>query len=173
MRFLMFLAAALGVAMPASAAPPVEAYGRLPAIDFISLSPSGDRFALAARDGENRSLFVRRDDGQAEVATRLQPGKVRDLIWGGDRHLLVFGSTTIHPPIPGGSIGEWMGGAQLDLKTHKAFPLLGGSNTYLNAFFGWYGVREVGNRSYAYVGAITQADYTPKLVLEDNLGSVT
>jgi len=79
-----------------SAAPPVETYGRLPAIDFVSLSPSGDRFALAARDGENRSLFVRRDDGQAEVATRLQPGKVRDLVWGGDETLVVVSSDLSH-----------------------------------------------------------------------------
>jgi dipeptidyl aminopeptidase/acylaminoacyl peptidase len=169
LRFLIALAAALGVALSARAAPPpVEVYGRLPAIDFISLSPSGERFALVARDGENRSLFVRRIDGQAEVATKLQPGKVRDLVWGGDRHLFVFGSSTIHPRMPGDAVKEWMSGAQLDLKTHKAFPLLGQSNTYLGAFFGWYGVRDVGERSYAYVGAITQEDYTPKLVVDES-----
>jgi dipeptidyl aminopeptidase/acylaminoacyl peptidase len=169
MRVLLALFLALGVATAAHAAPPpVEVYGRLPSIDFISLSPSGDRFALAARLGEDRSLLVRRVDGQTEVATKLQPGKVRDLVWGGDRHLFVFGSSTIRPRMPGDSPHEWMGGAHLDLVSKKAFPLLGASNTYLSAFFGWYGMREVGGHAYAYVGAITQEDYEPKLVLEND-----
>ena len=85
----------LGLATWASAAPPLEVYGRLPAIDFVALSPSGDRFALASRDGENRTLVVRQIDGQGPVATKLGPGKVRDLRWGGDRHLFVLGSTTL------------------------------------------------------------------------------
>ena len=169
MRILLALAIALGLATASRAAPaPVEVYGRLPSIDFVSLSPSGDRFALAARLGEDRSLLVRRVDGQTEIATKLQPGKVRDLVWGGDRHLFVFGSSTRHPRSPGDSPNEWFGGAHLDLVTKKAFPLLGTSNTYLGAFFGWYGVRDVGGRSYAYVGAITQEDYAPKFVLEDD-----
>lgn len=167
MRFWLCLFAALAVGSSARAAPPpIEVYGRLPAIDFVSLAPSGERFALAARDGENRVLFVRRLDGQAEFATRLQPGKVRNLLWGGDRHLFVFGSTTINAPMDGFDRQEWMGGAHLDLKTRKAFPLLGDSNTFMHAFFGWYGVREVKGRTYAYVGAITQEEMAPKLVLE-------
>src|SRR4051812_24499726 len=121
MRILWVLAAAIGLAASAvapsvrAAPPPVEVYGRLPAIDFISLSPSGDRFALAARIGEDRSLVVKRVDGQTEIATKLQPGKVRDLVWGGDRHLFVFGSSTSHARSPGDSPREWMGGAHLDL----------------------------------------------------------
>lgn len=171
MRFLTVLLAAAALATAAHAAPPpppIEVYGRLPAIDFISLSPSGDRFALAARAGEDRSLLVRRSDGQPEFGTKLAPGKVRDLVWGGDRHLFVFGSTTRHPRAPGDSPTEWMSGAHLDLATKKAFPLLATSNVYLGAFFGWYGVRTVNGHDYAYVGAITQEDYEPKLVLEAN-----
>lgn len=168
MRFWLCLFAAFAVASSARAAPApaLDVYGRLPAIDFVSLAPSGERFALAARDGENRLLFVRRLDGQAEYATRLQPGKVRGLLWGGDRHLFVFGSTTINAPLDGFDREEWMGGAHLDLKTGKAFPLLGGSNTFMHAFFGWYGAREVNGRAYAYVGAITQEEMAPKLVME-------
>jgi hypothetical protein len=39
---------------PACAAPPVEAYGRLPGIDEIHLSPSGERYAFIATVGEKR-----------------------------------------------------------------------------------------------------------------------
>jgi len=149
-------------------APPVEVYGRLPAIDFIELSESGERFALVARVGENRRLFVRKADGQAEFVTNLEPGKVRNIEWGGDRHLFVFGSTTISAPMDGLSTREWAGGAHLDLQTRKAFPLLLNSHVFTHAVFGWYGVREVGGRSYAYVGAITQEDLAPRVVMEGN-----
>jgi dipeptidyl aminopeptidase/acylaminoacyl peptidase len=167
LRFWFCLFAALAAVSSARAAPPpVEVYGRLPAIDFVSLAPSGERFALAARDGENRLLFVRKLDGQAEFATRLQPGKVRGIVWGGDRHLFVFGSATIVRELAAFDRQEWMGGAHLDLKTGKAFPLLGSSNTFMHAFFGWYGAREVDGHAYAYLGAITQEEMSPKLVTE-------
>lgn len=166
LRIWLGLLAALCAAMSAQAAPPLEVYGRLPAIDFVSLAPSGERFALVARDAESRVLFVRRLNGEAEVATRLEPGKVRDIVWGGDRHLFVFGSSTIHAPLSGFDRQEWMGGAHMDLRTGKAFPLLGSSNTFMHAFFGWYGVREVKGRAYAYVGAFTVEELSPKLVTE-------
>jgi dipeptidyl aminopeptidase/acylaminoacyl peptidase len=166
LRFWLCLFAALALGSTARAAPALDVYGRLPAIDFVSLSPSGERFALAARDGERRVLVVRRADGQTEFGTRLEPGKVRDIVWGGDRHLFVFGSRTINAPLDGFDRQEWMGGAHLDLKTHQAFPLLGSSNVFMHAFFGWYGVREVDGHAYAYVGAITQEELAPRLVME-------
>ncbi len=158
MRIWAGLIVALATAFAAHATPPLEAYGRLPAIDYISLSPSGERFALVVRNGEKRQLSVYRTDGKVEFATGLEPGKVRDVQWGGDRHLFVLGSSTIDAPLDGWSRQEWMGGAHLDLKTGKAFPLFGNSNTFIHAFFGWYGVREIGGRSYAYLGGITQEE---------------
>ncbi len=151
----------LGMASWANAAPPLEVYGRLPAIDFVALSPSGSRFALASRDGENRTLVVRRTDGQSSVATKLGPGKVRDLRWGGDRHLFVLGSSTIYAPVVGLARQEWLGGAHIDLEAKKSFALLAGSRTYVQALFGWYGERTVGGQDYLYVGAYTFEQMRP------------
>jgi dipeptidyl aminopeptidase/acylaminoacyl peptidase len=161
LRIWLCLLAAFCAVSSARAAPALDVYGRLPAIDFVSLSPSGDRFALVARDGENRKLFVRLADGQPELVTSLGAGKVRDLAWGGDRHLFVFGSSTIYAPLDGFDRQEWMGGAHIDLKTRKSFSIFGGSNTYLQAFFGWYGAREIGEHAYAYVGGVTFAQVQP------------
>ena len=171
MRNWIGLVAAFLLTAPVYAAPPVETYGRLPAIDFVELSQSGEKFALVARADENRRLFVRKSSGELEFGTSLEPGKVRDIVWGGDRHLFVFGSSTIKAPLDGISTREWWGGAHLDLETHKAFPLLLNSNVFTHAFFGWYGVRDVGGRSYAYVGAITQEDLAPRLIMEGTDGS--
>ncbi len=162
MRYWWCLLAALAVASVARAAPPLEVYGRLPAIDFVALSPSGERFALAARDGERRKLFVRRADGEAEAVTGLPAGKVRDLVWGGDRHLFIFGSSTIYAPIAGFDRQEWMGGAHLDLKTGKAFGIFDKSNTFIQAFFGWYGVRQIDGHDYAFVGGYTFDQLQPR-----------
>ena len=49
----------------AFAAPPLSAYGKLPALDLVSLSPSGDKIAFVATDGETRKLFVRKVGGDA------------------------------------------------------------------------------------------------------------
>ena len=80
MRVWLALIVALVAATSVQAAPSLEVYGRLPAIDFISLSPTGERFALVARQGEKRQLSVFRTDGKVEFATGLEPGKVRDLV---------------------------------------------------------------------------------------------
>ncbi len=51
LRFIVALAIALSAAISAHAAPPpLEAYGRLPAIEDAALSPSGARFALLIAD---------------------------------------------------------------------------------------------------------------------------
>jgi len=156
----------------ARAAPPLEVYGRLPAIDFVALSPSGERFALAARDGDHRKLFVRRADGQAEVATGLPPGKVRELLWGGDRHLFIFGSSTIYAPIQGFDRQEWMGGAHIDLKTGKAFGIFEKNNTFIQAFFGWYGVRQIEGHDYAFVGGYTFDQLQPRYNQTDQFANL-
>lgn len=68
--------------------PPIEAYGRLPAIDHVTLSPSGDRLAFVAADGESRKLFVRTVAGQPLAVMPLGDKKLRDVYWGGDRFVV-------------------------------------------------------------------------------------
>jgi hypothetical protein len=66
-----------------AAPPPVEAYGKQPATEQISLSPSGQRYAFVAVVGERRRLIAMTADGKlAQLATRdldrvdLDPGAV-------------------------------------------------------------------------------------------------
>ncbi len=54
------LAAGIAVwAAAAAAMPPVEAYGQLPSVDLIALSPDGKRLALAVTGGGIREVQVR------------------------------------------------------------------------------------------------------------------
>jgi len=85
---LLVICLALFGAQPAFAAPPIEAYGKLPGISDVVLSPSGTRIALIATDGEERSLYISTTEGKALNITKIGVFKVRELIWAGDDHVL-------------------------------------------------------------------------------------
>lgn len=152
---------ALTIGTTARAAPPLEAYGRLPAIDLVELSPSGESFALVARDGEARKLFVRKTDGTPILIAPFGTGKVRDIQWIDNDQLVVFGSATIDAPALGFDKQEWMGAVHIDLKTKDTYILLKDSNTYVQAVFGWYGQVHVGDRWYGYFGGVTFNEMAP------------
>ncbi|WP_340646141.1 prolyl oligopeptidase family serine peptidase [Phenylobacterium sp.] len=156
MRFLTCLVAAyVAAGSLAYAAPPLEAYGKLPAIDLVSLSPSGTRFALVARDGEARKIFVRRADGQAELVAPMGAAKVRSLEWAGDDHLLTTISATVGSPISGLVRQEWSAIYHFGIPQGPNYGVFQKSKTYIDAVFGWYGSAKVGGKWYAYVGGIS------------------
>ena len=55
---LAFAGALLAAPVAQAAPPPIEAYGKLPAVENVSLSPSGERFAMVAVDQNSRKLVV-------------------------------------------------------------------------------------------------------------------
>jgi acetyl esterase/lipase len=108
MRVLLCLLAgllALAMAPPAQAAPPLEAYGKLPALEFVRLSPSGDKIAFVAVDGETRRLFIRKVGGDALLVSTVGTAKVRDIEWAGDDYVLVKASATVK--FGNGALDKW------------------------------------------------------------------
>lgn len=154
MRWLMWAALAVmaAVAFPAGAAPPLEAYGRLPAIANVRLSPSGDRFALVFSDKAERKLLVATADQKPLAITSLDGADVLDLMWAGDDHLLVFTSTTLLSRI-GGEPQKILRAFHLDLKTGKAGALFNSSEFYVSGIFGLYGAVEREGRWSVFAGA--------------------
>lgn len=163
MRNWICLFAALCAVSSARAAPALEVYGRLPAIDHVELSPSGGEFGLVAREGENHRLFVRKADGAVLVSAPLGESKVRNLRWVGDDHLLVFASATIYAPVYGFPRQEWVGAAALHLRDSSTMILFNKSETYLQAVFGWYGQAKVDDHWYGYLGAVTYEQVRPRV----------
>lgn len=162
MRIWLALFLAFAVGCVAKAAPPLEVYGRLPAVEAVSLSPSGEKFALVARDGAQRRLFVRKADGTILVSAPLGNNKIRGLEWGGDDHLFIIASVTIDAPINYIPKQEWRDAIHLDLRSGKTFMVLGGSNIYMPAIFGWAGSRQIGGKWYLFVEAYTHGDMQPR-----------
>ncbi|RZJ90828.1 MAG: S9 family peptidase, partial [Brevundimonas sp.] len=69
--------------------PPLTAYGALPAVEHVEISPSGDRLALVTVSGDDRVLVVL-DPHAGQMLGRIEVGlaKVRDLTWIGENNLM-------------------------------------------------------------------------------------
>jgi dienelactone hydrolase len=91
---------AVAMAQEAASAPavtpaPLDAYGALPAYEYVELSPSGDRLAYVTVVGEERSLIIN-DLSDMSLIGGVRAGavKVRDLGWVGEDHVYIFSTAT-------------------------------------------------------------------------------
>ncbi len=90
--------ALFGFAVSAGAAPPpLEAYGKLPHVERMSLSPSGDKYALIEVTGDARRLVIVPVAGGNPTALDFPvKDKLRDIEWAGDDHIVVTATGTLH-----------------------------------------------------------------------------
>lgn len=148
------------LAIPAMliAAPPLELYGRLPAVESLSLSPSGKRFASVTVLGEKRQLVVVALGGRLLQTVDVGDFKLRDVWWAGEDHVLAFTSSTFKAPL-------FLAPGQVELWNAFSLSVTGGhlaavfekNRTVSNAVLGSYGTAVVGGRSHAYFGGVTEA----------------
>lgn len=131
-----------GLAAPATARQsrepaPLAAYGALPSLELVQLSPSGRRMAFVTVVGEDRILAVVDTQTKGQLG-RVAVGhaKVRDLQWIGEGRVLITTSTTESLPELGilrrelfvGQIYEPVGGKIVSMlsATRTIFPVLMG-----------------------------------------------
>ena len=155
---LAALAAALSLVAPASAAPPpIEAYGKRPAVEQISLSPSGQRYAFIAVLDEKRTLAVAAADGKSVLyAADVGKAKVLAVQWVGEDHILVEISHTV----PLGmdfdvAKAEFATFISVNVKTKKATGIFEGLTAVSDIVEGLYGTAQVDGHWYGYFGGIT------------------
>ena len=160
MRSIWCLAlAGLAAVGPARAAAPLAAYGSLPTIEQIAISPSGRLLALVFVKDEQRTIVVEDLALKKPVnGVRLGETKLRGLEWAGDNHLIILSSFT------GGSLDvmvdktEWWVATDFNLVTHKLAPLLGDANLAMNAVArACRAVRTVEGKPYAMAKASISA----------------
>ena len=118
--------AASVLATGAAAAPaPLAAYGELPTIEQIAISPDGKLLAIDFVKGEQRSILVQ-DLAAQKIVTGIRTGdtKVRGLEFAGDDHLIITSSST------SGMLGvmvdrsEWFTVSDFNLARKRVTPLL-------------------------------------------------
>lgn len=140
-----------------AAAAPLEAYGRLPAIETAVISPDGGALALVVTNGERRKIAIR--DLASGVTQVLDSGdaKVRDLEWAGSGHLLILTSLAGTENNLSIRRGEYGRAYDYDLSTRKMRPLMGDTDLVVNALFDRPQGRTVDGKELAFVGGLTQA----------------
>ncbi|HEY2660440.1 MAG TPA: prolyl oligopeptidase family serine peptidase [Caulobacteraceae bacterium] len=154
-RFLLAALAVFSVAWASpSLAADVSAYGRLPAIDQVTLSPSGARLAYITTTGEQRRLVVMELPEKVLVNVPVGQTKVRDTYWAGEDHLLVKISNTQ-------SEDYFFAQQELDqyvsvnVNTQKAVAIFSHDPTIFHAVLGFAGSGLVGGKYYGFFSGIT------------------
>ena len=154
------MAACALAARPALAAPTLADYGKLPAVEQMLLSPSGDRLAYVAVEGDARKLVVRETAGAAAgpVLRVVDAGalKVRDVVWLDEDHVMVVTSAAIEfdraSAVPKSEIAQ---SAVLNVKTGALLRVFDRQPMIVHGTFGFYGVSRGGDRPYGYFGGLT------------------
>jgi len=147
--------AGLAAVAPVHAAAPLAAYGSLPTIEQIAISPSGRLLAVALVKDEQRTIVIEDLSLKKPVnGVKLGEAKLRGIEWAGDDHLIFVTSFT------GGAIDfaigqtEWFVATDFNLAAHKLAPLLSDSNLTLNAVQGMPIVRMIDGKPYALAQGI-------------------
>jgi dienelactone hydrolase len=143
--------ACLGVAGAARAQPPLEAYGALPAIEDMVLSPSGKSFAFVAVEGETRRLFIRTTRGGLVQSASLGGMKVRQLVWAGNDHLLIFIGQAMHLPHRVEMTPyEIVSVISMDVRTGHTMRVFADKGAAQGQVYGYYGSGEADGHLYGY-----------------------
>src|ERR1700760_614396 len=86
------------VAAPCRASAPIEAYGHLPTLEDVVLSPDGKKLAFVHTATDARVLAVLSiADRKVVGGARLGETKLRSVHWADNDHLLIYTSATAMP----------------------------------------------------------------------------
>ena len=134
-----------------AAPPPLEAYGKLPSLQLVTLSPSGKRMAMVMAVGNDRRLVVIDTGGKMIGAWGVGDVKLRDLDWAGDDYVVIHVSQTVNLGYLYGYEHELSRIVVADLKLNTLHALLANDSRIFGAHFGHYGYRLIDGRWYVYL----------------------
>lgn len=118
-------AGAQGQATAGLAPPPLAAYGALPSLEMVSLSPDGTRLARVTVTGEDRALLISEiATGQLLANAKIGVTKVRDVDWISNDRLLISVSVTQAIPVFNIPTSEWAMGLIFDIPTRQTKQIL-------------------------------------------------
>jgi dipeptidyl aminopeptidase/acylaminoacyl peptidase len=115
----------VGVRSAVADTAPLVAFGRLPSLEDVVISPDGTMLAFVKTSGENRNLaVVPLNKHELLGGAHVGDVKLRDIEWVDDDNILATISTTSRPPF--GFIGptrEWFQLANFNISKLKVSPL--------------------------------------------------
>ncbi len=115
------MAALVGLSAPsgaAMAAAPLEAYGGLPSIESVDISPDGKAIALIATVNDERHIIVRALTGEVLASATIGFRKIRNVAWADANHVII--ETSVTSQIDRVTLrGEQWQGVSLNVRTGK------------------------------------------------------
>lgn len=159
----------------AAADVPFEAYGRLPSLSNVAISPSGSYIALVKIVNGDRMLYVLSLTGSApKGACKVAEGKLRGITWADDDHVLMVISTTSGPPMEfTGSKSEWAMLICYDINENKVYNLLTVDKSFhefaLNNIIGTPSIRRINGETIVFVEGVYVQHHTMPALFKMNL----
>ncbi|VWX51871.1 S9 family peptidase [Novosphingobium sp. 9U] len=143
------------VSVAHAAPPPLEAYGNLPAVEAMAISPSGD-LATVSRIKGLRKLLVVGADGSIKTQSDLGDSKVRGLEFPSDDTVLLHNSaaSSLGPEFTS-TLYEFSGVLIVHTSPgQKPSLVFGNSRDVGDVVFGSYGLRHPGGVLKGYYGGV-------------------
>lgn len=134
-----------------AAAPPLEAYGKLPSLQIVTLSPSGKRLAMVMSVGNDRQLVVIDIGGKTVGQWIIGDVKLREIDWAGDDYVVIHISQTVNLGYLYGYEHELARIVVADLKLNTLQSLLDNDDRIFGSHAGHYGYRFIDGRWYIYL----------------------
>jgi len=145
--------AALGAAARNPSAP-LSAYGRLPYLEDVALSPDGTRLAFVKTTDDTRDLYIVELSGKLLGGVGVGKTKLRGVMWQDNDNVLALTSITSAPPFGfSGPVREWYEAVKYNIPKKALKPLrfeITGERT-LNVLAGRIDVRTIDGKSVVYV----------------------
>ena len=148
---LIAASGARGEARPT--APPIEAYGRLPVITDVSLSPSGDRLALVRHEGDQNRVVIQDLAGNLLLFVDAHAEKIRSVDWVSDRFIFLHSTVTEDNPFDLNR-QEFNVLRSIDVDKKKNFELLVNDARFVPSISNVVGWRVLSGRPYVFVSNI-------------------
>ena len=155
---LALCAAATPVLAAAAGAPPVEDYGKLPAMSHVTLSPSGTRYAFVTGAGGALRIGVATVDNQPVLSFPVGDSRLIKLEWAGDDHLVLTKSGTykLDPQYFMRTKDGLITVVAVNLNTKKAISVFidPSQQKVAQTVLGNYGTAEVNGRWYGFFAGL-------------------
>jgi dipeptidyl aminopeptidase/acylaminoacyl peptidase len=158
-RILLAAAFLIGGCIGAAQAVPLSAYGRLPALGHLAISPDGDKLAFV-QSSDSKNVAVILDLASHAPLARIDLGaeKLADMAWADDGHLLMLTHTTARGGIViEGPKHEYLLVQSYDLNTRTSRNLLADPRNVgmtMNAAFGDPVIRSVDGHTVVFLPGI-------------------
>lgn len=154
--FMLFFTVSPAVTAQTISPPPLEAYGRLPDIERMTLSVDGTRIGTVMSISGERVVVLMTSELEALRFMRLGEAKVRNIEWAGNDHLVVTISRTeqLGPEYTASQFEFWHAFILPADPAMSETMVFDRDATMMNSVFGEFGIRNLDGKWLVHYGGI-------------------